>query len=143
MEKVPKLLLALLTLLITTSLFAISPVIDSAGQRRDGSKLFDIWYSLYDLGGECVEVRIKAFTASGETLTCETFVEPSDTGEQCTEGSGYHIIWDIGADEPNREFYNDRISLLIQAYRPGIDPGDCGCPPYVEDYDGNVYETIL
>lgn len=122
----------LILLGIAASVYAITPVIDSLGQRTDRSGLVDIWYSLSGLEGYCVDITLTPVTASGETLTCATFAEPSDTGRICTDGSEYHVIWNIAADEPDREFYTDRISIHILAARPGVRIGECSMEPKIE-----------
>lgn len=57
-------------------------------------------------------------------MHCETFIEPSDTGIVAGPGD-YHIIWNIGEDVPNREFYSQWINIFITATVPGIVPGEC------------------
>jgi len=105
--------------------FAFTVSISEHGQRTDGSKLWDIWYSIEGIEvDETLSIFVDAITDSSETLTCETFIEPSDTGSIIGPGD-YHIIWDFGTDIPNREFYSDWIALYIAASNPGVVPGEC------------------
>ena len=119
-----------------------------SGQRRDGSKLFDITYEITDMSPtDSVKIFVWAITNSGETLA---YCTPSGTdgtfsGDIHTvHGPGVkHILWNIGLDQPNREFYSNLIEIHLAAAMSGWEPGDCGCPPFVTDIDGNSYETIL
>ncbi len=94
------------------------------GQRTDGSKLWDIGYNISALAGDSLRITLLPVTEDGETLTCETFIAPSDTGFVSADGD-YHIVWDIGTDVPSREFYDRRIVIYLTAARPGVEPGVC------------------
>ncbi len=131
--------LILLVLLIINVATGFNVTLDSTLQRTDGSKYIDIWYSL-DRIDDCVKIKVTPVTKSGEILTCETFLASSDTGVICREGL-CHIIWDAGADVPDREFYKNKVVFEIIAAKPGIVPGDCGCGLCV-DIDGNRYKTV-
>jgi len=114
--------------LILNIALAFTVEIDSTGQRTDGSKLWDIWYTLEGTR-DSIDIRVKAITESGEELPCATFIVPSDTGRIAGDGQR-HIIWDIDTDVPNREFYTERIKIQLSAAAAGILPGYCfkGCP---------------
>ncbi len=114
--------------------FELSLIDSLTGQRRDGSQLFDVCFKLDDMSStDSVNIFINTFTQSGETLTCETFVSPSDTGKVFGPGQK-HIIWDIGRDEPGREFYSDSIVIKITAGISGWDPDICFSRIYISDW---------
>lgn len=119
----------LLLLLIAISCFGISGGVDSTMQRRDGSQLVDIWFNIGDIR-DCVDIILTPITMRGETLSCETFIEPSDTGTLCSDGD-YHIVWNFGIDEPNREFFTDSIQIIMIVVKSGIVPGECPLQPLV------------
>ncbi len=104
---------------------------DSSGQRRDGTKLFDITYELYDLGAtDSVNIFVWAVTQSGETLA---YCTPTDTDGTFSGAIGTihgpgikHILWNIGLDQPDREFYSDSIMIYLSAGMSGWAPGSCG-----------------
>ena len=102
-----------------------------SGQRRDGSKLFDITYELYDLGAtDSVNIFVWTITQSGETLAycTPTYRLGTFSGDIGTViGSGVkHITWNIGIDAPDREFYSDSIVIQLAAAMIGVLPGWCG-----------------
>ena len=96
----------ILSVIIPYSVFAFTVSLDSCFQRIDGSKHFDIYYTLEGIH-DCIKITVFPITtAARETLLCGTFIEPSDTGTICEDGS-YHIIWDVGADVPGKEFFGN------------------------------------
>ena len=112
---------------------------DLSGQRRDGSKLWDITFELYDMAPtDSVRIFVWAVTQSHETLafckpdtTWGTFLTDSlgicDTGT--IHGPGVkHILWNIGLDAPDREFYSDSIVIHLAAGMPGWEPDSCPIP---------------
>ena len=109
-----------------------------SGQRRDGTKLFDITYELTDLGAtDSVNIFVWAITQSGETLAYHTPSGVSGTFSGAignVHGPGVkHILWNIGIDAPNREFYSDSIMIYLSAGMGGWAPGVCGGEIYVAD----------
>jgi hypothetical protein len=70
------------------------------GIQRENSKLVDIYYDLNatDYGTYTVGVEIEGRTIA---VTASTFT--GDVGEGVTPGSNRHIIWDAGADWPNKK----------------------------------------
>jgi len=111
-------------LLIPILAFAFTAWIDSTDQRDDGSELFDIWYTLNGIK-DSMDISVETLTDADETLTCQTFIEPSDTGIVFDDGQ-HHIIWDIGTDVPNREFYDNKIRIRLLALVPGTELEVCG-----------------
>ena len=117
-----------------TPLHASSLILDNtnSGQRRDGSMLWDIRFAIEGIAdNDSLQIFITPFTQSGETLDCYSL-----TGDYpYAIGSGsFHIIWDIGADVPNREFYSDSIVIKLAAARAGVVPGRCAPHIYIADY---------
>jgi len=110
--------------------FELSYHYDLSGQRRDGTKLFDITYELTELGTtDSVNIFVWAITQSGETLAYHTPTGVSGTfqGDTGTVAGPdiYRIIWDIGADAPDREFYSDSIVIHLAAGMSGWEPDSC------------------
>jgi len=125
-----KLLLIFLLLPLSVGAFELNYHRDESGQRRDGSKLFDIVYELTELDPtDTIQIFIYAITQSGETLAFSTPDTTWGTFSGDTVrviGSGiYHIVWNIGIDQPNREFYSDSIVIQVGAGIPGWRPGPC------------------
>ena len=132
MKRTAKISILIIVLFVMSSSFAFELRYhhDASGQRRDGTKLFDITYELTDLGGtDSVNIFVWAVTQSNEILafclpdtTWGTF--SGDTGT--VHGPGIkHILWNIGLDQPNREFYTDRIQIIVAAAMMGWDPDVC------------------
>ena len=115
----------IILVLIGAPLFASSLILDNenSGQRRDGSMLWDIRFAIEGSADtDSLQIYLTAFTQTGETLDCISL-----TGDYpYAIGSGsFHIIWDIGADVPNREFYSDSIVIKLAAGMSGWEPGSC------------------
>lgn len=70
------------------------------GVQRENSKLVDIYYDLNatDYGTYTVGVEIEGRTIA---VTATTFT--GDVGEGVTPGTNRHIIWNAGADWPNKK----------------------------------------
>ncbi len=116
-----------------TPLHCLELILDdtNSGQRRDGSQLWDIRFAIEGIAdNDSLQIFITAFTQSGETLDCYSLIGDYPI----IHGSGsFHIIWDIGADVPNREFYSDSIIIKLAAARAGTEPWNCGPYAYVAD----------
>ncbi len=116
----------IMTISIAVSfLFAIELSLDNehSGQRRDGSQLWDIVFDVDGLDDtDSLKVELQIYTQSGEELNSATL-----SGDYpFVYGSGEkRIIWDIGADEPGREFYSDSILIKLTLEEPGTNPGRC------------------
>ncbi len=80
-----------------------APVVTNveAGQRTDGSKLVDV---LYDLAGgvEPMTVTVTFSTDDGATFSIVPLDEhlSGDVGPGIGNGTGKHIVWDAGTDQP-------------------------------------------
>ena len=93
----------LTALAISIALFAFGDtetVTNVRGVQRENSKLVDIYYDLNatDYGTYTVGVEIEGRTIP---VTATTFT--GDVGEGVTPGSNRHIIWNAGADWPNKK----------------------------------------
>lgn len=107
-------------------------------QRTDGSGLVDV---NFDLSGseDSYFMNMRVSFDSGITYYPITFnsmsgdVGPEDPGSK-------HIIWNPSIDYENR--YSPETKLKITAYVVGT-ANPCPGTPTVEDYDGNVYHTVL
>ena len=78
-------------------------------QRTDFSLLADIYYDVYDAGGDSMIVTMIASSDSGETwnLTCNNI--SGAVGNGITSGTGKHIVWNIGAEHPN--FFSNKVIM--------------------------------
>ncbi len=123
-------ILILLLILAVNACYSFTVNVDSVKQRTNGSKLVDIWYTIQNVRN-CVQIIVLPVTiATNETLLCTTFVTPSDTGIICNNGN-HHILWDAGTDVPDREFYFNKVTILLYAALPGITPGICPFQPAI------------
>ncbi len=119
--------LIILALLLPGILLSFPVIVDSVGQRTDGSKLWDIWYSFSGVSGsDSVRVELIPLMESGETLPCNTFLVgsmPASNGEYIPawEDISFHIVWDFGTDVPDREFRKDKILIRILAMVPEVE----------------------
>ena len=79
-----------------------TPVISdvSVSQRTDGSKIVDIYYSLYDADADHCEIDLRISNDGGTTF--DIIPTPNllsgDIGEDITSGTNRHIIWNAGAE---------------------------------------------
>ena len=121
--------------------FELSLDNEHSGQRRDGSQLWDIVFDVEGLDDmDSLEVDLKAFTQSGEELTCVTL-----SGDYPKiYGSGKKmIVWNIGADEPGREFYSDSILIRLTLHEPGVNVGWCNVDVVIIfDTTGSMFSSI-
>ena len=131
----------LIFLFLCQFVFSFEISLTENGQRIDGSKLWDIGYQITELEEfDSIRITVSAITTTDETLRCETFIPPSDTGFISSNGF-YHIVWNIGIDEPNREFYDRRIVILLNAALPGVEPGVCN--DILKLCGGNEHSILL
>ena len=79
-----------------------TPVISdvTVSQRTDGSKIVDIYYSLYDADADHCEIDLRISNDGGTTF--DIIPTPNllsgDIGEDITSGTNRHIIWNAGAE---------------------------------------------
>ena len=82
-----------------TPVHAADPVVTNVqvAQRRDGSKLADIYYDLSDADTDTLKVWVEVSADGGEPWTELTHVT-GDVGENVLTGTSKHIVWDIAAE---------------------------------------------
>ena len=106
-----------------------APVVSnvSAVQRRDGSKLVDIYYDVSDANGELCDITLKVSGDNGSSYS----IIPSpahlsgDFGDDLSLGMHKHIIWDAGAESYTLE----GDSYLYRVYAD-----DGSSPPLPENF---------
>ncbi len=87
----------------------------SVQQRRDGSKLVDIYYDLFDANDDICEIELTLSEDGGDTfdITPSPALISGDVGENIAPGSNKHIIWDAGAE--SRDFDGDQFMARFTA----------------------------
>lgn len=98
--KMKSLMFALTMLMVLFAFCDTETVTNVRGIQREDSKLVDIYYDLNatDYGTYTVGVEIEGRTIA---VTASTFT--GDVGDGVTPGTNRHIIWDAGADWPNKK----------------------------------------
>jgi len=105
MKRTILIITAALTVLLSTQVFANSaPVVSnvSASQRGDDSKLVDIYYNLADADGDICTVWVVASGDGGTTWAIPVLTISGHVGVGITPGTNKHIVWDAGADMPDK-----------------------------------------
>ena len=106
-----------------------APVVSnvSAIQRRDGSKLVDIYYDVSDANGDLCDITLKVSDNDGTSFD----IIPSlanlsgDFGDDLSLGTDKHIVWDAGAESYTLE----GDSYLYRVYAD-----DGSTPPVPENF---------
>jgi len=80
-------------------------------QRTDGSMLIDVYYDVFDADGDTLTVNMEASDDGGETWTVSCNSISGDFGENVISGTGKHIVWNFGSEQPGifSEVYRVRI----------------------------------
>ncbi|SVD09065.1 uncharacterized protein METZ01_LOCUS361919, partial [marine metagenome] len=102
----------------------------TASQRIDGSKIVDIYYDLSDADGDLLSITLMLSEDGGETFTFTPTQVSGDIGNDIEQGTGKHIIWNVG---------DENYALEGDQYQFKIIADDA---IYVTDIDGNVYGTV-
>ncbi len=116
-----------------------APVVSnvSAIQRRDGSKLIDIYYDVSDANGDLCDITLKVSDNDGASFD----IIPSlanlsgDFGDDLSLGTGKHIVWDAGAESYTLE----GDSYLYRVYAD-----DGSTPPVPENFvlvEGGIFHN--
>ena len=84
-----------------------------ASQRGNGSRLVDVTYNLTVPGNASVSVTLEASNDGGVTWTVPVTSVTGAVGMGVTPGAGKAMVWDAGADWPQR--YTDQMYFRIIA----------------------------
>ena len=80
----------------------ILPVVENFefSQRRDGSKIVDVFYDVMDADGDTLSVNMLVSDDGGVTweVNCDSL--SGDVGDGILSGTGKQIIWNFGAEHP-------------------------------------------
>ena len=108
-------------------------------QRTDGSHTVDIYYDVQLSGGGAMTVTMEVSDDNGLTWNFPCLQITGDVGAGVTSGTGKHIVWNFGAEHPNK--FEDQMRIKITATSAG---GGVPCPgiPTVT-YAGKTYNTVL
>lgn len=89
----------------TPAPYKSSPIVynTTVAQRTDGSKLVDIYYSLFDSDNDPCTVSLLLSTNGGDNFAelPSQSNQDGDIGTNITNGTGKHIVWNAGAEGIN------------------------------------------
>ena len=127
-----KLLVTVLTLILTVGCLYAQVSNVRVQQRTDGSLMVDIYYDFSNPQGYDTEIAVVASGDNGATweLACSSSNQTGDVGEDISAGTDKHIVWDFYADNPNTSGSQFKVRVLYYFYDT------------MTDYDGNVYPTV-
>jgi len=132
-------LIQLMLLLSVSSVSAQNnvPVVTNVDlqQRTDYSLFVDIYYDVNDADGDSMTITMLASSDSGATwnLTCNNI--SGAVGNGITNGTGKHIVWNMGAEHPN--FFSNNVMVEIAA-----DDGVISAPVLVSPTNNAVILTV-
>lgn len=139
MKNFPVQYILFLLLLSHLGLFAQNhvPVVTNVDlqQRTDYTLIVDIYYDVFDADEDTMTVTMFASSDSGATwnLTCNNITGAIGSG--ITNGTGKHIIWNIGVEHPN--FFSNKVMIEIAA-----DDGIPSAPVLVSPLNNSIILTF-
>ena len=111
----------LLLMTVATPAVAAAPIISEiwAQQRRDGSRLVDVLYTLSDMDDSALRISAQASLDGGATWTVPVVtVQPMEGmstlhfGDDVVPGSARGFVWNLGADLPDAFAPDLRIRII-------------------------------
>ena len=98
---------------IGPAVHAAEPVVSNVqfNQRVDRTLLVDIYYDLYDADGDSMMVSVNVSNDSGASWDVPCLTLYGDIGPNIHAGTGKHILWDYGTDNPGFEWADCRIRV--------------------------------
>lgn len=78
--------------------------------QRAGTRLVDVYYDLQSSGDYQCNVSMSMMD-NGSAIPVNTYAQDGDIGEGVVPGTGKHIVWDAGADYPNRRSEKFQVSI--------------------------------
>jgi hypothetical protein len=68
--------------------------------QRPGTRLVDVTYDLYDADGHAMTVALYISPDGGVSFPIQCLTVSGDVGAGVMSGTGRHIEWDAGGDNP-------------------------------------------
>ncbi len=129
-----------------------APVVSNvtAAQRGDGTNLVDVYYDLAEPDGDTCAVYLSVSSDGGGTWAMPAASVSGDLGAEVAQGTGKHIIWDIGKDAPGivgnnfraRVTADDKKFLGEMCFVPaGLFKTSTNAWVYMSDYWIDTYEV--
>ena len=127
-----KVLVAIVTLILTTGCLYAQVSNVRVQQRTDGNFMVDIYYDFTNPDGYDTEIAVEASDDNGATweLACSSSNQTGDLGEDITAGTDKHIVWDFYADNPNTSGSQFKVRVLYYFFST------------MTGNDGTVYKTV-
>lgn len=94
-------------------------------QRNDGSKIVDVYYDVTDADGDTLSVSMQVSDDGGETWEISCDLLSGDVGDGILSGTGKHIIWNFGAENPVTFGINCQVRLQIDDHFINFDVDWC------------------
>lgn len=98
-------------------LYPVAPTVYNveASQRRDGSKIIDIHYNLFDANNDPSSISVFVSLDGGESYEYQPATEnlSGDIGDEIPSGTTGNIVWHAG--EEDIEFDSDNCCIIIKA----------------------------
>lgn len=93
---------------------AADPVVSNVlfAQRTDGSGLVDVTYDLADTDGDSMTVTLLASENDGASWDLPCLQVSGDVGPGVRSGTGRHIVWNFGGDNPGRQLAACRVRVV-------------------------------
>ena len=125
-----KVLVAIVTLILTTGCLYAQVSNVRVQQRTDGNFMVDIYYDFSNPDGYDTRIMFLASDDNGTTwdLVCASLT--GDVGEGITPSTDKHIVWDFYADNPNMSGSQFKVCVLYSFYST------------MTGNDGTVYKTV-
>ncbi|MDP8220859.1 MAG: SUMF1/EgtB/PvdO family nonheme iron enzyme [Candidatus Stygibacter frigidus] len=106
------------------------PVVENFefAQRRDGSKLVDVFYDVMDTDGDTLSVSMLVSDDGGERweVSCDSL--SGDVGDNIMTGTGKQIVWNFGAEHPGTFGNNYIVRLLVDDHFVDLEIDWCLVP---------------
>lgn len=110
----------------STSGFTIPPMLApyniQASQRRNGSRMVDVYYDLWSPPNPTVAIGMMVSDNGGATYSITPQTTSLDIGSGIRPGLRRHIVWDAGKDLPGAVGSNYKIMLTASTGTPGASP---------------------
>ncbi|MCZ6678260.1 MAG: formylglycine-generating enzyme family protein, partial [Candidatus Poribacteria bacterium] len=90
-----------------------APIVSNAhAEQRPGTHLVDITYNLEDPDGDTMTLSVQISDNGGKTFNVPAKTFSGDIGQGITGGKKKRIVWDAGADAPNRFGSNYVVEII-------------------------------
>jgi len=140
-NKIISLLITLVVSVICSGIVsAQTPTVTNVtfSQRTDGSHIVDVYYDVNNSGGGAMSVAMEVSDDNGVTWNFPCVQITGDVGAGITSGIGKQIVWNFGAEHPNK--FEDQMRVKITAASAGAGVPCPGIPTVT--YEGKTYNTV-